>query len=179
MFAAGVSEAFDMLYERYKHRIYRFAAASLRSMSCAEEVVQDVFMRLASAAPTYQPRGKFTAWLFTIAANRIRSRFHQNSVWSAHGQLVQFSDSNPNPEIPDMSQTGNPEHRAIVQEQIQQALQALPANTRMLLLLKEVEGLSLADAAATQGITPENARVLIHRGRKQMLQTIHRNTGRS
>lgn len=71
MFAAGVSEAFDMLYERYKHRIYRFAAASLRSMSCAEEVVQDVFMRLASAAPTYQPRGKFTAWLFTIAVGHL------------------------------------------------------------------------------------------------------------
>jgi len=73
MYSSGVEAAFDMLYERYRHRIYRFAFTCTSSPADSEDLVQEVFTRVARAASHYQPTGRFRSWLFQIAANRIRS----------------------------------------------------------------------------------------------------------
>ncbi len=59
MFAAGTAEALTMLYERYRHRIYRFAIGCLGSPADAEDTVQDVFLRVASCRGSLQTIGSF------------------------------------------------------------------------------------------------------------------------
>ena len=73
MFSAGAIDAFTMLYERYRHRIYRFALNCLGVQADAEDVVQDVFVRVAGAADRYQPTARFRSWLFQISANRVET----------------------------------------------------------------------------------------------------------
>lgn len=56
MFSAGTAAAFSMLYDRYRHRVYRFAVACLESAADAEDAVQEVFIRVARAATATSPQ---------------------------------------------------------------------------------------------------------------------------
>lgn len=73
--ANGDSDAWTQLVNRYHRRVFAFALSRLRSHDAAEELTQSVFVTLAKNLPTqdgYQEQGKFEAWLFRIAMNRIR-----------------------------------------------------------------------------------------------------------
>jgi RNA polymerase sigma-70 factor, ECF subfamily len=162
LFAAGVEEAFELLYERHRHGIYRFAMACLQQPEDAEDVVQEVFVRMAQAAPRYQPSGRFQAWIYQIAANRIRSFARARSArrelsgesWETASAALRSAE--------------NVEQRTLLRDLISKALLALPDTQRMVLVLKEIEGLPCDAIARTLELSCENVRVLLHRARKQL-----------
>ena len=159
MFSAGMSEAFDMLYERYRHRLFRFALSCLKSQEDAEDTVQEVFLRVARAAPRYQPQGKFKAWLFQIAANRIRSMAIQKN------RPENVSDD----EVMLQTDSYDQEHRLIQQERLQNILLTLPSNQRVIVLLRELEGMDIISIASILDMSASNVRVQLHRARKALL----------
>jgi RNA polymerase sigma-70 factor (ECF subfamily) len=73
----GSREHFDMLYECYFPRVYRFALKRLRDPSEAEDVAQDVFMTLLSALPSYQGQSSLLVWIFGITRNTVNRRFRK------------------------------------------------------------------------------------------------------
>jgi RNA polymerase sigma-70 factor (ECF subfamily) len=73
----GSREHFDMLYECYLPRVYRFALKRLRDPSEAEDVAQDVFMTLLSALPSYQGQSSLLVWIFGITRNTVNRRFRR------------------------------------------------------------------------------------------------------
>ncbi len=165
MFAAGVTAAFDMLYERYRHRIYRFALNCLRNQPDAEDVVQEVFIRLIRHAPRYQPMGRFQSWIFQIAVNRIRTHIGRRGL--ADDSLKPSDESNMPASLIDVR---HPERRLMAGELIEMACQRLSSNQRMILLLKEVEGMDSERIGQTLNLTAENVRIQLHRARRQMIQ---------
>ncbi|HEX9044656.1 MAG TPA: sigma-70 family RNA polymerase sigma factor [Candidatus Limnocylindrales bacterium] len=69
---AGDGDAFGDLYDRYAPRIYRFALVRLGSPEAAEDLLQEVFLKVVEALPRYEERGTpFAAWLFRIARNGV------------------------------------------------------------------------------------------------------------
>ena len=70
-FAQGDAGAFDRLYARHKGTVFRFIARSLPSKADAEEIFQDVWMKAIEARARYEPRAKFTTWIYAIAHNRL------------------------------------------------------------------------------------------------------------
>lgn len=74
---AGSREHFDMLYECYFPRVYRFALKRLRDPGEAEDVAQDVFMTLLSALPSYQGQSSLLVWIFGITRNTVNRRFRR------------------------------------------------------------------------------------------------------
>jgi RNA polymerase sigma-70 factor, ECF subfamily len=162
MFSAGTKEAFDMLYERHRHPIYRFARACLANGADAEDIVQDVFIRVMKAAPRYQPSGCFKAWLFRIAINRIRS-FAVLRNFRAEETL------NGTPE-PELSSSSDPSSSTEAADLILKSFLQLDAIPRQILFLKEVEGFDTKRIAQMLGLGHDHTRVLIHRARKQILE---------
>ena len=73
----GSSQHFDMLYECYFPRVYRFALKRLRDPGEAEDVAQDVFMTLLSALPSYQGQSSLLVWIFGITRNTVNRRFRK------------------------------------------------------------------------------------------------------
>lgn len=168
MFAAGVKEAFDMLYERYRHRLYGFAMACLQNPSDAEDAVQDVFLSIARSAGRYEPRNRFHAWLFQIAANRIRSVVSRKVI----AQRSFESDASVTYEIE--SATPSADTILMQRDGIRQILGRLSADQRMIFLLREVEGMSIAEIAHSLKMSSENVRVSLHRARKRITDVITR-----
>jgi len=73
----GSSEHFDLLYECYFKRVYRFALKRLGDPGEAEDVAQDVFMTLLSALPSYQAQSSLLVWIFGITRNTVNRRFRR------------------------------------------------------------------------------------------------------
>jgi RNA polymerase sigma-70 factor (ECF subfamily) len=73
----GSTEHFDLLYETYFPRVYRFALKRLRDPGEAEDVAQDVFMTLLKALPSYQGQSTLLVWIFGITRNTVNRRFRK------------------------------------------------------------------------------------------------------
>jgi len=165
MFAAGTTKAFDILYERYRDRIYGFAMTCLHSSHDAEDAVQDIFLRVARSAARYEPDNKFKAWIFMIAINRIRtivSRESRQIEKMKQAKTLYFNLEQAKQSSEHISR------QLIARDQLKQLLGTLPADMRAMLLLKELEGMNTRTIAEIMGVTQENVRVRIHRARKKL-----------
>ena len=74
---SGSREHFDLLYETYLPRVYRFALKRLGDPGEAEDVAQEVFMTLLSALPSYQGQSSLLVWIFGITRNKVNRRFRK------------------------------------------------------------------------------------------------------
>ena len=73
----GSREHFDMLYECYFPRVYRFALKRLRDPGEAEDVAQDVFMTVLGALPSYKGESTLLVWIFGVTRNTVNRRFRR------------------------------------------------------------------------------------------------------
>jgi RNA polymerase sigma-70 factor (ECF subfamily) len=74
---AGSREHFDLLYQSYFPRVYRFALKRLRDPAEAEDVTQEVFLTLLHALPSYQGESSLLVWIFGITRNKVNRRFRR------------------------------------------------------------------------------------------------------
>ena len=74
---SGSGEHFDLLYETYFPRVFRFALKRLRDVGEAEDVTQEVFLTLMSALASYQGQSSLLVWIFGITRNKVNRRFRR------------------------------------------------------------------------------------------------------
>src|SRR4051812_29685655 len=103
-YAAGDAAAFDALYARHKGTLYRFVRRSVMENAQADELFQDVWMRVIEARIRYSPQARFTTWLYAIAHNRIVDH------WRAKGlSLVSLDEERDVPLEIDAGPAANPQ----------------------------------------------------------------------
>jgi len=160
-YAGGDAAAFERLYGRHKGPLYRYVLRSVKGASEAEELFQDIWMRVIEARARYAPAAKFTTWLYTIAHNRLVDH------WRSRGLTVVSLDEDggdeDGPRIPEPSAgpTSDPARIAEGREQLARlaaAIAALPLAQREAFLLHHEGGLSVADIAAATGSNEEAAK---------------------
>ncbi len=138
----GDVRAFAALVDCYYARCLRFALHMLGSRSDAEEAVQDTFVRVYKALPTYEERETFEPWLFRILANRCRTI---GARTRRRGELLEYGN------VPDVASEGRHDDTIAWREEIGAALTTLPAEQREAFLMRHVEDLSYEDMAAATG----------------------------
>jgi RNA polymerase sigma-70 factor (ECF subfamily) len=153
-YRAGDASAFDALYARHRGSVFRYLRRQAGSAALAEELFQDVWLRLIDARATYEPRAKFTTWLFTIAHNRLMDHFRSR----ARSALVSYEDD----PIDDVAaDTPRPED-ALARKQdaarLLAAIAALPAAQREAFVLQQEGELSVEEIAAVTGVNRETAK---------------------
>jgi RNA polymerase sigma-70 factor (ECF subfamily) len=139
---AGDVRAFAALVDMYYARCLRFALHMLANRSDAEEAVQDTFVRVYRALPSYVEQESFEPWLFRILANRCRST---GSRERRRAEFVEFG------EVPDRPSEHRHDDAIAWREEIALALAALPTEQREAFLLRHVEDLSYDDMSAATG----------------------------
>ena len=146
----GDAGAFETLYKRHRGALYRFMLRAIKQRSSAEELFQEVWIRVIEARSRYAPQARFTTWLYTIAHNLLVDH------WRKKGLKVVELD-----EIPEVESPDNPAKQAEARESLArflQALEALPAAQREAFLLHEEGGLTAAEIAAATGSNEEAAK---------------------
>lgn len=163
LYAQGHHEAFEVLLGRHERGVYNFILRSTGQAEMAEDLCQEVFLRVIKSAPRYKESARFTTWLYTIARNicidkaRRRARHTEVSLNKPYGgddgeegrsYLDNLGDAH--------AAAGNV---AMVREQfrgrLREALDALPQEQREVFLLREVSGLKFREIADVIGV-PEN-----------------------
>jgi RNA polymerase sigma-70 factor (ECF subfamily) len=160
----GDAGAFEQLYQRHKGRLFRFVLRSIRERAIAEELYQEIWMRVIEARASYEvppvPRAgqhtKFTTWLYTIAHNRLVDHWRKRGL-----QLVSLDQEETAAAEPPAPADYEP-HRILEAKQslarFARALQALPPAQREAFLLHEEAGMSIAEIAHATGAGEEAAK---------------------
>jgi len=168
----GDTAAFAQLVEKYKQPVMNLAFRMLRDLTEAEDLAQNVFLQVYRSAYRYEVASKFSTWLFTIARNlslneiRRRSRHPADSMDAAHPQ----QEDNPAHQFEDNKALLPPEKllEGELEQKIEEAIQELPDNQRIAILLCRQDELSYEDIAEVLGCSLSATKSLIHRGRETL-----------
>lgn len=136
--------AFDELVKRFGGRVYGLSYRYLRDRTAAEDVVQETFLRLFTHRKRYVPTGKFSTWVLTIAANLCRSIGRRQSIVRFKSMDEENDEEGGNLHDVLMDEKENPvfvAERNELMSVIEKALQSLPEERRMALILSQYEGL--------------------------------------
>lgn len=152
-YSQGDERAFTLLFERHKRPLYTFILRSCGRPDVADELLQDVFLRVINSATTYKPTAKFTTWIYRIARNacidaaRKRSRADLYSLQSSIAD-DESSETFQDRLVDDQARAGdvNADRRAF-RDRLQQALESLPEEQREVFLLREISGLKFREVA--------------------------------
>ena len=155
-YAAGDGAAFEALYSRHKGPVYRFVRRSVKDTSHADELFQDVWMRVIESRVRYSAQARFTTWLYTIAHNRIVDH------WRAKGlAMVSLDDEASGVAEPDSGPAANPQRVAEGRESLGRfaaALAALPLAQREAFLMHQEAGFTPAEIALATGTNLDAAK---------------------
>jgi RNA polymerase sigma-70 factor (ECF subfamily) len=177
LYRKGSRDAFEELFARYQGKLVHFAFRMTGDQAKAEEAAQETFLRVARAAFTWQPKAKFTTWMYTIA-RRTTLNFLRDEKDEADKVPIQPGEENedgsPALQLPGPNALG-PEEMAWssqIQERFAEALQGLPETYRSAFLLNRGEGLSYEEVAAVLGITVQAVKSRIFRAREMLMESL-------
>lgn len=156
-YRAGDAAAFDALYARHRGGVFRYLRRHTGNAAVADELFQDVWMRLIDARGRYEPQAKFTTWLYTIAHNRLMDHFRAAS----RVQLATYDDPEDDPldDVPaNDPQPQDQLERKQTAARLLAALDALPAAQREAFVLQQEGELSVEEIATVTGVTRETAK---------------------
>lgn len=166
--ASGDARAFDRLVERWTPRVFRLALRFFRRPEDAEEVAQEVFLRLYRAAGTYRAGAPVENWLLRIATNACRDRLRRRQV---RKETVVADIAEDAAGWLDQALSGT----ALEAAQAEAArglaadlLDRLPPKDRIVLVLLDLEGYSSAEVAARTGSTRAAVKVRAMRARRAL-----------
>ena len=173
--ASGDTEALEALLEKYQGAAYRFAYRMFRDRHIAEDVSQEFFFKLFRNAHRYEPIGKFTTYFYRVLNNLCLDTLRRMNRKS----MPDFrSFENPVLDgMPEKNDHGSPEPAAQRSEEkklVRQAIASLPDNQRRVIVLRELEQLKYREIADVLGLSLNEVKVLIHRGRKTLLKVLKR-----
>lgn len=152
-YCAGDARAFEALYSRHKGPLYRYLLRQLQHTALAEEVFQDVWMRIVNARGTYEPRASFRTFLYHLAHNRLIDHYRRS------GRAFEVDDDCPDSTT--AARDWQPEVRVNSEQAVAVLLEqiaALPASQREAFLLKEEGGLSVGEIATATRVNRETAK---------------------
>jgi RNA polymerase sigma-70 factor (ECF subfamily) len=174
----GDNAAFSELVASYQDRLVGVLAHLLQNREAAEDLAQEVFLRIYRARSGYEPTARFSTWMFQIANNLARNL--RRDTGRRREVLLNSDESGLNsagtapPSVADKSglmpvrQTEKSEIRAVVQA----ALETLTETQRMAVLLHRFDEMSYADIAATLNLSPSAVKSLLSRARESLREKL-------
>jgi RNA polymerase sigma-70 factor, ECF subfamily len=165
--------AWETLVRQYQNRVYSTCYLYLRNAHDAEELAQDTFVQVYRNLPKYGGSGEeFYPWLITIARNGCIDRVRYNKA-----RLPQHQSSDDEEPVESEDQTMAPDRALSAAHDhaiIYQALQQSDAQTRDLIVLKEIQGFALEEVATILGIPVGTVKSKCHRAKLALARIIRR-----
>ncbi|MEQ8409851.1 MAG: sigma-70 family RNA polymerase sigma factor [Gammaproteobacteria bacterium] len=146
----------------HRQRIYSFAQYSLRAPADADDVTQEVFIKLWQHWQKID-HDRLGAWLMRVAHNAVID--HVRKQRTVQGHVDEYSDVQ---EQADDVDAGKELDQASIRENLQCAIQALDDPFRSILIMRDVQGLSYQDIQETLEISESQVKVYLHRGRRKL-----------
>ncbi|MGH9328811.1 MAG: RNA polymerase sigma factor [Vicinamibacterales bacterium] len=169
----GDANAVAELSVRYGARIQQLAMRYVKNREDAEEVAQDVLLKVSRKIDAFRGDSALSSWIYRITFNtamsRLRRMRHLRPIEAASADTLPVDDAGAPrvaPDPADWSSLADDEvMRAELRARLVQALRTLPAVYRVPVLLRDIHGLSTEEASAVLRIKPQTLKSRLHRGR--------------
>lgn len=150
--------AFELLLDRYQEKVFRLTFSILKEAAKAEEVTQDIFLKLWKALPVYDGRAALSTWLYTIARNTCFSALRSES----YRMTLPIEDYEPHSRSDTVSQ----------HVEVKQLLERLPEAQREVITLFYLEDRSVEDVAQMLDLPQGTVKSHLHRARRALAEMI-------
>jgi len=172
---AGNTALFEVIMRRHNQRLYRTVRAILGGDDEAEDAMQDAYIQAYRNLGQFEGRSSLATWLTRIAVNQCLSRLRKHRhIYPIDAELEKkmiekIDDARPGPEKQMLS--------GEVRRVLELAIEQMPARYRSVLVLRDVEGLSTAEAAEALGMSVEAVKVNLHRARTYLRKALKQKGG--
>jgi RNA polymerase sigma-70 factor, ECF subfamily len=172
-FQKGEVGAFQQLFQKYSSSVVNFAFHFLGNRARAEEIAQEVFLQVYRWQTKYEPKAKFSTWLFKIAhnhcLNEVRKGEYRVSIESLGPQEDAGGDERER-QLPDTNPSKGEDIFAAKQtaKRIEKILRRVPETQRTALMLSRLEGMSYQEVAEVLGVTEKAVKSLVFRATQSL-----------
>jgi RNA polymerase sigma-70 factor (ECF subfamily) len=166
---AGEPDLFAPIYERYYWRVFRMAYGMTGNHGSAEDLTQEIFMRAYQRLKDFRGQSAFSTWLYRVAVNHSLNYRRKHHV---EGREESTGDADP-PSIVDgetSAETGVMRQQMTVQ--VHRALLGLKPKLRMIVILKDIEGLSYEEIAQRTNCSTGTVASRLNRSRKLLARKL-------
>lgn len=161
----GDAAAFSVLVRRHETRVFNYVLRLVGDRLLAEDLTQEVFLRVFQRLPTFSFRCKFTTWLFQVTKNRVLDEIRDRE--RQPGQVALD-------EIAPLRALDVPLEEAETVAALWGAIESLPTDLKMALLLREIVGFSYSEIAEALEITLSTVKWRIFRAREAVVLVLSR-----
>ena len=179
-FREGEESCFEQLVERHKNRVFRLAYRFLGNYQDAEDIAQEVFIKIYRARNAYKPQAKFTTWLYVICKNIcLKALCKRKPTPVSIDASLELEEGTIAHQIIDL-ETPSPLGATLNNEQalvVKKAIDSLPANQKMAVLLYRYDQLSYEEVAKIMSCSLRAVKSLLHRAKinlKERLTAYHK-----
>ena len=164
----GDPRAFEDLVIAYQHRVFGVALRMLRNRSEAEEIAQEVFLRVHRAVEDFRGEAKLSTWLYAIT-----SRLCLNRLASGERRMAREGEESLERLRGDADPAAHVE-RVELEAALQRAITELPEERRIMVVLRDFEGLSYEEIATALDLPLGTVRSRLHRARTDLKEKLER-----
>jgi RNA polymerase sigma-70 factor (ECF subfamily) len=162
----GDERAFSVLVQAYERPVYNYIVRLVGNRDLAEDLTQEVFLRVYQGLPGFSLRSRFTTWLFQVTKNRVLDELR--ALERRPRAVVALDD------IPPLEVVDQPLERTETIDALWRAVEALSVDLKMALLLRDVVGLSYAEIADALEVTLATVKWRIFKAREEVAETLGR-----
>jgi RNA polymerase sigma-70 factor, ECF subfamily len=173
-FKRGDTEAFDRLFARHTHAMVNFAFRFVRDRRVAEELAQEIFLRVYEGAARYTVQSRFTTWLYRIATNVCLNEVRKPQFKAAHQALS--VEREPDPFLSSVGSTGGGPQQSLERQALahalREALERIPEKQRTAFMLNKYQELSYTEVAGIMKTSEKAVKSLIHRAKETLAERL-------
>jgi RNA polymerase sigma-70 factor (ECF subfamily) len=162
----GSREAFEALVTKYQSKVFSMALSFIRNREAADDAAQEVFLKAYLALPKVHLRSEFGTWLYRIAVNHVKDvlrkkgRAREISLEDVREVSVTDEDTLEKAELEKETE----KRKSLVQKLVQ----ALPEKYRVILTLRDIQGLPYEEISQVLHLSPGTVDSRLHRARKML-----------
>jgi RNA polymerase sigma-70 factor, ECF subfamily len=156
----GDEHAFSLIVRAYEGPVYNYVLRLVGDRALAEDLAQEVFLRVYQGLPSFSLRSRFTTWLFQVTKNRVLDELR--AIERRPRAVVTLDD------IPPLEVVDAPFERAEAISAVWRAVEGLSVDLKMALLLRDVVGLSYTEIADSLEITLATVKWRIYKAREEV-----------
>jgi RNA polymerase sigma-70 factor (ECF subfamily) len=162
----GDEQAFSAIVRTYEQPVYNYVLRLVGDRSLAEDLTQEVFLRVYQGLPGFSLRSRFTTWLFQVTKNRVLDELR--AIERRPRAVLALDD------IPPLEVLDQPFERSEAIDAVWRAVAALNVDLKMALLLRDVVGLSYTEIADSLEITLATVKWRIYKAREEVAAALAR-----
>jgi RNA polymerase sigma-70 factor (ECF subfamily) len=162
----GDERAFSLIVKAYEQPVFNYVLRLVGDRALAEDLTQEVFLRVYQGLPGFSLRSRFTTWLFQVTKNRALDELR---AMERRPRAVVCLD-----DIPPLEVIDQPFERTEAIDAVWRAVQALSVDLKMALLLRDVVGLSYTEIADSLEITLATVKWRIYKAREEVAAALAR-----